>query len=76
LHRVYKEEQNRNRGIIEECVQAEFVRPLAPDFLMQACLGTLEAALHYHIRHHRNEEIESCVNRAIDTFLSGVGVPA
>lgn len=76
LHRVYREEQNRLRGIIEECVQVGLLRPLPPDFLVQACLGTWEASLHYHIRHNRDEEIESCVNRAIDTFLSGVGVPA
>ena len=74
LHRVYREEQRRLRGIMEECVAAGLLKPMAPDFLVQACLGAWEASLHYYFRHSSDEEIESCVNRAIDTFLHGVGV--
>jgi TetR/AcrR family transcriptional regulator len=74
LHRVYREEQKRLREIIESCVGAGVLQPQATDFLVQACLGAWEASLHYYFRHSKDEEIESCVNRAIDTFLSGVGV--
>ncbi len=72
LHRVYREEQKRIAKILEDCVAAGHLKPLPLDFLVQACLGVWEASLHYHF-HHKDEEIETCVNRTMDTFLSGVG---
>ena len=74
LHRVFREEQKQLRAIIEECVKARLLNPLPPDFLVKVCLGAWEASLHYHFRHCKDEEIESCVDRTVDTFLSGVGV--
>ncbi len=73
LHRIYRDEQKRLKGILEECVKSGALEPLDPDFLVQACLNAWEASLHYFSRHRPEEEIETCVSRTMDTFLFGLG---
>ena len=49
------------------------LRPLDSGMLTQLCLGALEASLHYS-HNHPEEEVNTCVNRAMDCLLDGVGV--
>jgi TetR/AcrR family transcriptional regulator len=73
LHKVYREEQRRVRDILAECIQAGKVKSLDLDFLVKACVNAWEASLHYHFRHRPEEEIEACVDRTMEAFLSGLG---
>ena len=47
--------------------------PWDPGFLTQLCLGALEASLHYSHR-HPEEAVGTCVDRAMDCLICGVGV--
>jgi len=72
FRRIYEEELLRLRRILESAMDQGLVRALDPGFLTRACLGVLEASL--HVTHGLpEEEVNACVNRAMDCFLSGVG---
>lgn len=73
LHMVYHEEQRRVRDILVDCIKSGNLRPLDLDFLVKACINIWEASLHYHFRHCPEEEIEACVDRTMEAFLSGLG---
>lgn len=72
LQQVYEEESLRLRGILEAAIAQGQVRLEEPGFLAQACLGMLEASLHYS-QYHPEDTEEACVNRAMDCLLNGVG---
>lgn len=72
LHHVYEVERQRLRCIIEKAVRQRLVRPLKTDFLTQLCLDVLHSSLYYHHRHAPDEEVETCVDRAMDCFFRGV----
>ena len=73
LRLVYEDETLRLRGYLEAAIAQGVLRPLDPGFLTQLCLGALEASLHYH-HSHPEEEVNTCVNRAMDCLLGGAGV--
>lgn len=62
------------RDILANYVKMGKLRRLAPDFLVKACLNAWEASLHYYFRYRPGEEIETCVDPTMETFLSGLGV--
>lgn len=73
LRRIYEEETQRLRDLLEAAITHGQLRPLDPSFLTQLCLGTLEASLHFN-HNHPEEEVTTCVNRAMDCLIRGVGV--
>jgi len=73
LARVYESEQARLRTCLEAAVTQGRLRKLDPEYLAQLCLGALEASLHYNFS-HPEEEVSTCVNRAMDCLLHGVEV--
>ncbi|WP_005034064.1 TetR/AcrR family transcriptional regulator [Holophaga foetida] len=73
IRRIYEEESLRLRGFLEAAIAQEQLRPLDPGFLTQLCLGALEASLHYSHR-HPEEAVGTCVDRAMDCLICGVGV--
>jgi AcrR family transcriptional regulator len=73
IYSMFDTEERRVRGLLEAAVKAGAVRKLGSDFLQQFFVGTLMASLHYHCLHHPEEEVETCVNRAMDCFLAGAG---
>ena len=73
IYGMFDTEERRVRGLLEAAEKAGAVRKLGSDFLQQFFIGTLVASLHYHFRHHPEEEVKTCVNRAMDCFLAGAG---
>lgn len=73
-YELYDREQKRIRQLLEGAVKAGRLRKAEPEFLAQLFLGALEASLHYHFRHRPDEEVETCVDRAMEFFLAGGGV--
>lgn len=73
LRRIYEEETQRLRNILEAAIAHGQLRPLNPGFLTQLCLGALEASLHFN-HNHPEEDVATCVDRAMDCLIHGVGV--
>ncbi len=73
IHRIYTEDIVQVRTILEAAIAQGLLRPLDSGMLTQLCLGALEASLHYS-HNHPEEEVNTCVNRAMDCLLDGVGV--
>jgi len=72
IQRIYEGETQRLRGFLATAMELGQLRPLDAGFLTQLCLGTLEASLHY-AHGHPEEEATSCVDRAMECLLRGVG---
>lgn len=73
IYEIFDREEKRVRGFIEEAAQAGALKKLDPDYLVEFYLGTLYASLQYRFRFHPQEEVETCVQKAMDLFLSGAG---
>lgn len=73
LRDIYEEEMLRLRSLLEAAIGAGLVRPQDPEFLTRFCLGALEASLQVS-RSHPEEAVQTCVDRAMDSFLDGAGV--
>ena len=71
----YEEEMARLREVLGAAVAAGCLRDLDLSFLTELCMDVLQASLHYAHRHHPGD-VESCVNRALDCLLNGVGLRA
>jgi TetR/AcrR family transcriptional regulator len=72
-YEVYGREQKRLCRIMGDAVKAGRLRREEPEFLAKFFLGSLEASLHYHLKHRPDEEVETCVERAMTFFLAGAG---
>ena len=70
---IYREETRRFQGIMEAAIEKNMMLPMDSRFLTQLGMGILEASLHYS-HNHPEEEMSTCVNRAMDCLLRGVGV--
>ncbi len=73
---IYVTERKRLRSIVEAGMQEGTLLPHDPDYLVQICLGVLDASLYHRHRNVPNEDIETCVNRAMESLLRSVGVRA
>lgn len=73
LREIYEGERAHLKGLIVRAVAAGELRSLDPDFITQLCLDVLQASLHHSHRHQRDEAVDTCVNRALDCLLRGVG---
>lgn len=73
IYKMFSREERRVRDLLETAAQAGVLTRLDLDFLVQLFLGELHASLHHHFRHKPDEEVETCVNRAMDCFLAGAG---
>lgn len=73
LREIYEGERAHLKGLIVQAVAAGELRSLDPEFLTQLCLDVLQASLHFSHRNRHDEEISTCVDRALDCLLNGVG---
>ncbi|MDR3670684.1 MAG: TetR/AcrR family transcriptional regulator [Holophaga sp.] len=73
IQRIYAQDIHQLQEILEAAIAQGRLRPLDPAMLTQLCMGALEASLHYN-HHHPEEEVSTCVNRAMDCLLDGVEV--
>ncbi|BDU78122.1 TetR/AcrR family transcriptional regulator [Mesoterricola sediminis] len=72
LQGIYQDEIRRLRNILQAAIDRGAVRPLDPGFLAQLCMAGLEASMNFS-HHHPEEEVTTCVTRAMDSLLCGVG---
>ncbi len=70
---IYESERRRLKAILERAVRQKRLRPLEPEFLAQLCIESLQATLLFVARHRPDEEVERCVDRALEFFLRGAG---
>jgi AcrR family transcriptional regulator len=74
IYELFDREEKRVRGLLDAAAKTGALRKLDPDFLVQLYLGALYASLQYHFRQMPEEEVETCVDRALNCFLGGAGV--
>jgi len=70
---IYEIERSRVRDVLERAVHQKAIRPMDLDFLVQLCIETLQASMLYMHRSRPDEEVDECVERAMECFLKGVG---
>jgi len=75
LGEIYQAEREVVRGLVQEALDQGLLRPMDPAFLTQLALDVLQASLHFSHRHQAGEDARTCVARALDCFLNGVGQP-
>ena len=76
LSEIYQTERRRLKGLVQEALAAGLFRPLEPEFLTQLAMEVIHASLHF--AHHQvpREDAGTCVARAVDCLLRGVGAQA
>jgi AcrR family transcriptional regulator len=70
---IYQIERARLKAIFEKAVSKGQIRPFDSEFLAQIWMDVLQASLHYSHRFQPNEEVETCVERAVECLLKGLG---
>lgn len=73
---IYDTECAHLTRILEAAVAQGSLQDLGIDFLAQLCLGVLEASLHTAFHRTPQEDIDTCVARAMACILRGAGSPA
>ena len=73
LGEIYQGERNRLKALVTEALDRGLLRPMDPEFLTQLAMDVIQASLHF--AHHRTprEDAATCVARAMDCLLNGVG---
>lgn len=74
LREVYARERSRLREICERAVAEGDLRDEDPDFLAQLALDILQASLYHSHRNKKDEDIRTCVARAMTCLHGGVGI--
>jgi AcrR family transcriptional regulator len=72
LRKIYDVEERRVGSIMADCIQRGLIPPVEAAFAVHLWLEVLHASMYFHIRHDPDEEVATCVRRALDCFLRGV----
>jgi AcrR family transcriptional regulator len=73
LREIYEGERAHLKGLLVRAVEAGELRALDAEFLTQLFMDVFQASLHYSHHSQSEEEVEACVERALDCLLHGVG---
>ena len=73
IHEVYERERGRVADLIARLRDAGKLRQLPVEFMTHLCMDALNASLWYHHRYETDEEVDTCVERAMRCFLAGAG---
>lgn len=73
---IYDAERAHLSRILQAAVAEGSLQDLGLDFLAQLCLGVLEASLHTAFHRTPQEDVDTCVARAMACILRGAGAPA
>lgn len=73
LWKIHEEETERVKRILETLVRKKVLRREPLEFLAQLCFDILHASLWYRFHHRPSEEVETCVDRALNVFFTAAG---
>jgi len=73
LGEIYQAERSRLKSLVQEALDRGLIRPLDPEYLTQLAMEVLQASLHFAHKQVPPEEAGTCVARAMDCLLRGVG---
>jgi len=70
LWKVHQQETARVKRILEALVRKKALRREPLEFLAQLCFDILHASLWYRFHHRPTEEVQTCVDRALNVFFT------
>jgi len=73
IKRNFKREEKRLATIIKTGIEKGLLKPSPVSYIRDLFVSCLGASLRYHLTVNSDEEVEQCVRRAMESFISGAG---
>lgn len=70
----FEQEEKRLATIIKDGIEKGLINPSPVSYIRDLFVSCLGASLRYHLTENPGEEVDQCVKRAMDFFISGAGV--